>query len=362
MTNHQPQVAIIILNWNGLRDTLECLRSVFKNTYKNYSIYIIDNASKKDELAKIKDFCKKHLSTSASGGNHRSPTFFIQNQSNLGFSEGNNVGIRQALKKNTDYIFTLNNDTVVDKNFLQATINCTQTNKAGIVATTMVNYYHRSKLDNTGHELLSTGDTIPRDRNSKFKTDSKFEIRNSKFPMGACAGAALYSSEMLKKIGLFDADFFLNYEDSDLSLRAIVQGYTCVHCPNSIIYHKLNASISKIKDPVYRIRSQRNQLWAYLHNTPLLVILLNLPWIILRDLLVVLISIITFRWTITYIFIISRLQILVSLPKILKKRRKVMKKRKMSSLEYWSKQKSWFTTYWNYFKEIVIKRKNSVMN
>lgn len=361
--SHHPQdhIAIIILNWNGLQDTLECLESVFKNDYPNYSVYIIDNASKNDELKEMKEFCKNQIQDSRS----KIPIFFMQNEKNEGFAEGNNVGIRQALEKGADYIFTLNNDTVVDPHFLSAAIECIHNSKfeiqdssprIGIVATTMMNYSQRTKLDNTGHLLLTTGDTVPRDRNELV-----FISSFPRSPMGACAGAALYSSEMLKKIGLFDKDFFLNYEDSDLSLRGIVQGWSCLHSLNSIIYHKINASIGKIKNDAYRIRSLRNQLWAYTHNTPLLVILLNLPWIILRDLLVILISIISLRWKITSIFLASRFAFLKSLPTVLKKRRKVLKHQKVSSWWYWTHQTSWLSIYWKYFKEIVMKRRDSVM-
>jgi GT2 family glycosyltransferase len=293
--------------------------------------------------------------------------FFIQNEKNEGFAEGNNIGIRQALENGNDYIFTLNNDTEVDPQFLSEAIKVTEDSnrRIGMVATTMVNYNHRTKLDNTGHLLLTTGDTVPRDRGMSsppFKGGGEQRERGvEKSPFGACAGAALYSSEMLKDIGLFDKDFFLNYEDSDLSLRGIVQGWQCIHSPKSIIYHKINSSIGKIKNDTYRIRSLRNQLWAYTHNTPLFVIVLNLPWIILRDLLVIVTSIITLRWKITYIFIASRFAFLKSLPVVLKKRHKVLKHQKVSSWWYWQHQTSWFSTYWKYFKEIVMKRRDSVM-
>lgn len=351
MNQQFPHVAIIILNWNGLKDTLECLESVFKNNYPNYTVYIVDNASTEDELAAIREHGKRGKDAKY---------IFVQNSGNLGFSEGNNVGIRKALDDGAEYIFTLNNDTVVDPNFLTAAVEAALGTDSGIVATTMVNYYHRTKLDNTGHLLLSTGDTVPRSRNENWSKEIASFPRNDSL-MGACAGAALYSSKMLKEIGLFDKDFFLNYEDSDLSLRAIVRGWRIVHSPTSIVYHKLNASIGKIKNSAFRIRSQRNQLWAYLHNAPLAVIIANAPWIILRDLLVLIISILTLRWTITAIIIRSRWKVLETLPMILKKRRHTQRHRKVSAWWFWTRQTSWFTTYWKYFNDIVIKRKDSVM-
>lgn len=365
MHSSPPHIAIVILNWNGFEDTLECLLSVFENNYHQYSIYLVDNASKDDELSRIKRYLKQY--SSAKKSFEKLPKIhFIQNKENFGFAEGNNVAIRQALANGADYIFTLNNDTIVDPKFLSEAIKGLN-ERTGIVATKMINYYDRTKLDNTGHDLLTTGDTVPKMRNEPIQNSKHvlslsngFKIQNY-HPMGACAGAALFSANMLKDIGLFDKEFFLNYEDADLSLRSIVRGYSVVFCPTSIVYHKINQSIKKIKNTDYRIRSQRNQLWAYLHNAPWLVILLNLPWIILRDLLVIIISIITFRWTITKIFICSRIEVLKTLPKIWKKRRAVQKHRKISALDFWFRQTSFLTTYWKYFWQIVVRRKNSVM-
>jgi GT2 family glycosyltransferase len=380
MHPQHPHVALVILNWNGFEDTLECLDSVFKNTYPNYSIYLVDNASKDDELSRIKRYLALRNQNKKSF--EKNPKVYcIQNKENLGFAEGNNVAIRTALRDGADYIFTLNNDTEVDPKFLSEAIKALSlrlpaveggvegvqegddvaisphsARKTGIIATKMVNYYNRKKLDNIGHDLLTTGDTVPKGRN---ESTTSYNLPPTTF--GSCAGASLYSASMLKEIGLFDKEFFLNYEDADLSLRAIVRGYSIAYCPTSIVYHKINQSIKKIKNTGYRIRSQRNQLWAYLHNAPAFVILLNLPWIILRDLLVIILSFITLRWTITKIFICSRYEVLKSLPKILKKRKTVQKHRKISALDFWFRQKSFLTTYFKYFWQIVVKRRNSVM-
>lgn len=344
-----PHIAIIILNWNGREDTIACLKSVLKVNYPNFSVFLVDNASTEKDLEAIKKACPKtDISIS-----------FLQNDRNLGFSGGNNVGMKQALNQGADLIFTLNNDTEVDPEILNEAVKAWRLypkRKVGIIATKMINFRHRHQLDNVGHDLLSTGDTVPHGRG---QNTSSFNI--SRFTMGACAGAAFYSAEMLKEIELFDEDFFLNYEDSDLSLRGIIRGWDCLYAPKTIVFHKINASIKKIKDTSYRIRSQRNQLWAYLHNIPLPVILLNLPWIILRELLVLSLSIVSFRWTVTKIFVSSRWALITSFPLILKKRRRVLKHQKRSSWWVWQQQRSWFSVYWEYFQRIVIKREKSVM-
>ncbi len=367
-----PPVAVIILNWNGFADTLECLESVFKNTYPNYSVIVVDNASHDNELEEIRDFLKaKSYKLKA--------IFFVQNEKNLGFSEGNNIGIRKAIEDGAEYIFTLNNDTVVDPNFLVEAVKQAplpsqgeglgeRSGEVGIVATTMLSYHDRTKIDSLGHDLLTTGDTIPRGRGSVIARSppeaddeaisdspgiaSLLPVARNDI-MGACAGAALYSVSMLEEIGLFDPDFFLNYEDSDLSLRALVNGWKITYCPTSIVYHKGQASIGKIKDTAYRIRSQRNMLWAYFNNIPLPVILLNLPWMALRDLLAILFSILLLRWNVTKILICSRWKVLMSLPMIIRKRRKNLKDRKISWFWIWKNQRSWVGVYWEYLKAML---------
>src|SRR3989338_5520706 len=100
------KISIIILNWNGLKDTLACLETVFKIDYPNFDVAVVDNASSDGSASVVKErFPQAH---------------FIQNKENLGFAEGNNVGMRVALENGADYIFILNNDTVVDKDILNA--------------------------------------------------------------------------------------------------------------------------------------------------------------------------------------------------------------------------------------------------
>jgi len=138
----KPKIAIIILNWNGLEDTKECTESVFKNDYPNYSIYLIDNDSENDDLGELKKWYKSHQNSL----NRPKSVVFLQNTKNLGFAEGNNVGIRKALEAGAEYIFTLNNDTIVDPSFLSEALEAIEgpDKHIGIIATQMVNYYTRS--------------------------------------------------------------------------------------------------------------------------------------------------------------------------------------------------------------------------
>ncbi|MCE5214153.1 MAG: glycosyltransferase, partial [Methanobacterium sp.] len=102
-----PKVTIVIVNWNGWEDTIECLKSLYHVNYTNFNIIIVDNHSQDDSVKKIKDYIENKK------------LILIVNDENYGFAEGNNIGIRYAQKNfNPDYILLLNNDTIVDKEFL----------------------------------------------------------------------------------------------------------------------------------------------------------------------------------------------------------------------------------------------------
>ncbi|MCX8008994.1 MAG: glycosyltransferase family 2 protein, partial [Patescibacteria group bacterium] len=120
--NNQQSVSIIILNWNGKNDTLRCLESIAGLTKKNcrVDVYIVDNGSTDDSVKAIQHVYKTiHL---------------IQNKENKGFAEGNNIGMRHAIKNGTEYIWLLNNDTIVEKNSLIELLSVFNDSNVGIAS------------------------------------------------------------------------------------------------------------------------------------------------------------------------------------------------------------------------------------
>jgi GT2 family glycosyltransferase len=223
-----PNVTIIILNWNGWEDTLDCLKSLKQIEYPNFNIVIVDNASEDESIAKINEQIK----------NDKSIDFtLIKNKKNNGFAEGNNIGIRYAIKsKNPDYILLLNNDTVVDKNFLNELVKVAEENiNAGSVQSILLK--HEDKIiDSLGQELTTWSA-------KDIGMDSEYvKLYDNREIFGACAAAALYRAKVMEDIGFFDKDFFLIYEDVDLSWRIRLKGYQSFLAVNSIVYHKRNIS------------------------------------------------------------------------------------------------------------------------
>lgn len=281
----------------------------------------------------------------------------IESEQNLGFAGGNNLAWREIKKGKADFVLTLNNDTAVKPDFIRELVKATaEDSQIGAVASKMLFYSQPQIIENVGHDLLVSGDIVPRGRgDGESLYTSVVEV------MGACGGAALWRVKMLKQIGFFREDFFANYEDADLSLRGLVAGWRFVFAPRAVVYHKHNVSIKKIRDFNFNLRSQKNQLLAYFYNLPLGVILLNLPFIILRDLGVTLAVLIFGRFDLLKVFLLARFLLLKDWRHIFQERSKIQKMRRVKSFTILRKQKFFFPLYFNYFWRIVILREFSAL-
>lgn len=226
--NKEPNVLIVILNFNGWQETLTCVNAVLKQDYTNYHIYLVENGSKDDSIQKLKDF-----------ENHDKITY-IKNPKNLGFAGGVNQGINYAIENDYEYTALLNNDATVTKDWLSILIRTSQ--EVGSSATTGL------LLESTGKKIESTGDSysdwglpFPRQRG-----ENTSEARDSEFVFGGTAGASLYRTKLFKEIGLFDETFFAYFEDTDISFRAQLAGHTAYYEKAAIAYHDHGTTSSKI--------------------------------------------------------------------------------------------------------------------
>lgn len=244
-------VSVILLNWNGKDDTLDCLKSLQDLSYPNYDIIVIDNGSTDDSVSAIKQGFPDIA--------------LIETGANLGFAEGNNVGIRHALKQNSDYILLLNNDTIVAPDILTAFIIAAEDNPNGGLFTAKM-YYH-SKPDT----LWYAGATWDPD-NSVFIHKGKGEKDDSaKYDTlietdYACGCAIFIRTSILPKLGLMDKQFFLTYEETDWSFRARALGYSVLYVPQAVLWHKVSVSFGGPGSPLQSYFFARNRLlWAERH-------------------------------------------------------------------------------------------------
>jgi GT2 family glycosyltransferase len=288
-----PRVSIIILNWNGWEDTTECLESVYQINYPNFDVILVDNASEDDSLEKIRDYCSGNLKVESSFFEYNPenkpikvreysedfensqgslkienstlpPLTLIKNKKNYGFPGGNNGGMKYALKFfNPDYILLLNNDTVVEENFLGELIEKGESRgDIGILGPKIYFYDEPNIIWSAGCKIswkLSRGIQIGTNEVDKGQYDTEKEVEY------VSGSAFLIKKELIEKIGLMDETYFLYFEESDWTLRANQEGYKSLYVPSASVWHKVSRSGGGISNPIGLYYITRNR-WIFMRK------------------------------------------------------------------------------------------------
>ncbi len=265
----KSKVSIIILNWNGKKNTLECLKSIntLRTELSKIKIIVVDNASRDDSVKAIKKASLKY------------PLIVLRNKKNLGFAEGNNVGISYALKKGADFIMILNNDTKVDKNLVDNLLKAAERHpEAGILSPKI--YFakgfefhkKRYKEKDFGKVIWYAGgefdwkNVYGKNRGVDKIDKGQFNKEESiDFATGACL---FVRAQALKETGMFNKNYYLYLEDADLSLRMKKRGWEIVFVPTAFIWHKVSQS-SKIGGDLNDYFLTRNRIYFALTHAPL---------------------------------------------------------------------------------------------
>ncbi|WP_099212387.1 glycosyltransferase family 2 protein [Thermococcus henrietii] len=297
-----PRVTIIILNWNGWRDTIECLESVYRITYPNYDVIVVDNGSSDNSIKNIKEYASGRMQVNskffeynpynkpikvfeisendAKHGRFNKKALYekcdidrrmilIKNKNNYGFAGGNNIGMKFALSTlNPDYILLLNNDTVVDPHFLDELVNVAENDeKIGITGPKIYYYDYNSRNDVinfTGADLVLWRGTEKRYGFNEVDQGQWNKLMSVDKIEGSCM---LIKKEVLEKIGLFDERFFCYWEETDLDFRTKREGYTLVYVPTAKIWHKVAASSGGPKSSFFIYHMIRNRFWFLKKNS-----------------------------------------------------------------------------------------------
>jgi GT2 family glycosyltransferase len=224
--NNSPLVYIIVLTWNGKVDTLECLKSLALLTYSNFKTVVVDNASDDGTSEAVRQLY--------------SSVHVIQNNHNLRFAGGNNIGIEFALENNADYILLLNNDTVADKNFLSYLIESIEKDKTIGMAGPKI-YFHSDpkRIWYAGGKINWWSGSVSH-LGVREIDNGKFEkLRYTDYVTGC---ALLVKREVVEKIGMLDESYFIYGEDADWSLRTVLAGYKLLFVPQAVLWHKVSVS------------------------------------------------------------------------------------------------------------------------
>ncbi len=284
-----PRVAIIILNWNGWEDSIECLESIYRINYRKFDVILVDNDSEDDSIQRIHQYCDGDLRVKSNffeyssdnkpitlfeytqeesessmkhyeySKNSSSVLFLIKNNKNYGFAGGNNVGIRYALDNlYSDYILLLNNDTVVDEDFLREMVLYAETDQNIGIIGPKIYYYdvpNKIQVTRTKLDLWLGRSTLVGDM--EIDQGQYDEIESTDFVSGSCF---LMKSEVVNNLGLLNEDFHCYWEETDYCMSAKKLGYNCVYYPNSKIWHKASKSTNKLKG-ILTYFMTRNMFW-----------------------------------------------------------------------------------------------------
>lgn len=241
-----PKVSIIIVNWNRLNDTLECIESVLKLDYPNFEVIIVDNGSTDESVPVIRKVYPKVI--------------LIENKENLGYTGGNNIGMNYAVQNSTAYIWLLNNDTIVEATTLSRLVEIGEgSSKVGIISPVIYYYDNPQKIQFCGsyadwadHKIV-----YPQDRTLYVHNDF---IKGENVCLWGTA--LLIKTEAVNRIGYLNDKFYAYWEDTEYSIRSNKAGFRNELALNAKIYHKTY----KERQPYYYYFMARNEYYTWLQH------------------------------------------------------------------------------------------------
>lgn len=323
----QKSVFVIIPNWNGAEDLSKAIDSLLSQSYKSFTLVIVDNGSSDDSRVIIDSYRQIDARVTA-----------IYRDKNYGYTGGVNPGIELAIEKHATYVAPFNNDAIADKDWLKHLVDFLDTHTDYGIATCSLLHADGKTIDSTADQYTIWGIPYPRGRDEP--ASSRYNDQTDIF--GASGGASIYRISMLEKIGIFDQDFFAYYEDIDLSFRAQLAGWKVAFVPASLVYHEQGKTSTRIA------RRKEGDRTATAFTTKQY--MKNLPFIIVKDMPAGLLWRVLPRFLLAYTLFFLKafpdgrgkgaLQgvglFWLHLPKKLAQRRHIQTNRKVSNAYLWS--------------------------
>jgi hypothetical protein len=264
LNEEKPLVSIIILNYNAGKLLQECINSIYQSNYKNYEIIVVDNDSKDNSHLECKE---------------KFPLInIIENEKNLGYCEGNNIGIRES---NGRFVIILNPDTIVDPNWINELLSGYKKFGDGIYQPKFLTIDNKSIIQSTGNMIQLFG--FGYSRNKGEQDENQFSvIENINYASGTCL---FTSKRIFTQLDLFDSFLFAYHDDLDLCWRASMQGIQSYYVPTSIVFHPAEGFSFKWSNFKFFLL-ERNRLYCLFTHYSRSTILKFLPSLILVDIAV----------------------------------------------------------------------------
>ncbi|MGA2916367.1 MAG: glycosyltransferase family 2 protein [Sedimentisphaerales bacterium] len=319
-----PMVSVVIPNWNGRKYLNDCITSLRGQSHNNLEIIVVDNASEDDSV----EFLQKNFPE----------VIVIKHSKNLGFGGANNTGIRTAHGK---YIMMLNNDTRLEPKCVEELIKPIEKNERyGACASKILLQYEDNILDVAGIAVCLDGLSIGRGR---LESGDKFNQEEEVFFASDCG--CLYKKEMLDDIGLtneiYDEDFFAYADETDMGWRAQLAGWKCIYSPQAVVHHYHSASSGSYSS-FKAFLVERNRIWVAVKSFPLSILFLGIFYTFLRYFYQAFGALTgkgaagrftkeANKFKLIIILIKANISAFLGLPKMLKKRKEIMKKKRISN-------------------------------
>jgi GT2 family glycosyltransferase len=241
-TTVEPKVGIVILNWNRADDTIACVQSLRRMQYANYEVVLVDNASHDDSVSRLRTaFPEIHL---------------IANRENLGFAQGNNVGIAHLLAQGCEYVMLLNDDAEVGPDTISRLVEYAEHHPdVGIVGPTICYFAEPRVIWSAGGAVTPHGEPSHLDVDQDVSVVGT-EPRDVAYVTGC---AILAKRAVVEKVGVLDNRFFIYFEETEWCARALKAGFRIVHVPEAVMWHKVTRT-ARATTPRYLYLMARNRL------------------------------------------------------------------------------------------------------